>query len=68
VVKIAGILTARFARNRYRRKTEEEKKKFWQRIGRHRLKFWLLMASMGGAGLGYAITHLERTPLTRRLR
>ena len=68
VAQVVSILVARFARNRYRRKSDEEKKRFRERLARW--KHWLLMplAGLCSVGIAYLIIHLERAPYTKRLR
>ena len=66
--KVVSILVARFFRNRYRNKSDEEKARFKERIARHRRKFNTLMWALFGIGIAYGVTHLERTPYTRRYR
>ena len=66
--KIVSILTARFARNRYRRWSDEEKSQFWRRLGRHKLKFLFLTSIPLSLAIGYGITHVEKTPYTARWR
>ena len=66
--KVISILLARFFRNRYRKKSDEEKALIKERIRRHKRKFYTLMWALFGVGIAYGITHLERTPFTRRYR
>ena len=66
--QVASILVARFFRNRYRRKSDEEKARFRARLARHKRKFNVLLSALTGVGLAYMLTHLEKTPHTKRWR
>merc|ERR1711962_183491 len=57
--KLVGILTARFARRRYRRWSKEERAEFWRSVGRHKIKFLFLTAISLSLAIGYGITHVE---------
>ena len=67
-VKVVALLTARFARNRYRASSDESKLKFWQRVRKFRWVFLVTGTALVAWLTVYGFTHIERTPYTKRLR